>query len=282
MRKISFLNSLVILVGGLMVVQTAHAVDVGSSSLIGTLDYADTYTIPGAGGRDNTTVYGVGDSGLAQNTVEQNFSNPSQQWQIVSGFAHRDTTTSFGGLGAGSGNAGAATGFWETGGGEVGHTYGVRNDYVVQVDAILPGDRLNITSGDDPFGGIFGTNSLAVFFRRDGATNPEIGLFNGTTETDTGFSTGIGANDNNWHNYAVRFNQVDDEISFYVDENLVGTLDLATFAGGIYQNYSNGTVGHGGTFVTEVDNYQVGSFIPEPASIALLGLGGLMLLRRKH
>jgi hypothetical protein len=150
------------------------------------------------------------------------------------------------------------------------------------VDAILPGDRLNVGSYGSPYSGIFGANSLTVFFRRDGSANPGIGLFNGSAEADTGFDTGIGANDNNWHNYAVHFNQAADEISFYVDENLLGTLDLTTFAGGAYANYGNDFVGHGGTFVTEVDNYQVGSFIPEPASIALLGLGGLMLIRRKR
>ena len=58
------------------------------------------------------------------------------------------------------------------------------------MDAILPSDRLDITSLDVPGGGIFGANRLSVFLRRDSAAGqphpafpetglPAIGLFNG-------------------------------------------------------------------------------------------------------
>jgi hypothetical protein len=245
---------------------TSSAVLIGQSALIGKLDYADSYTL-GINGRNNATVYVPANSGLPQNTVEQNFGNPSRQWQIITAFAHRDLASDFGDLGGGSGNTGNTTGFWETGSGDVAFQYGLSNNYTVQVDAVLPGDRLDIGSFGAVYTGIGSANSLSVFFRRDSSALPSIGLYNGAVETDTGFLTGIGAADNNWHNFAVNFNHFTDKLAFYVDQNLVGTLDLTTFAGGIYQNYGNNFVGHGGTFVTEVDNFQVGAPVPEPSTI---------------
>ena len=66
-------------------------------------------------------------------------------------------------------------------------------------------------------------------------------------------------------------------------------LDLTTFAGGRYADYSNAAVGVGGAGydfgqgrVLWVDNFQVGKLIPEPATMALLGLGLVALVRRKR
>ena len=89
-------------------------------------------------------------------------------------------------------------------------------------------------------------------------------LFNGTTDTPIqssipGFDTGI-TGPGAWHNYAVRYDQPDNEIEIYVDGTTKGVIDLTTFAGGIYQGYSNSFVGAGGSGGnrTWTDNFQVG------------------------
>ena len=78
------------------------------------------------------------------------------------------------------------------------------------------------------------------------------------------------------------------QISLYVNESLNGTIDLLTFAGGIYDNYSNQWVGAGaglaaGENRTWTDNFQVGSAIPEPGVVALLGATlALSAMRRRR
>src|SRR6185503_20276925 len=65
----------------------------------------------------------------------------------------------------GSSGAGSDFGFTQTGGGlDYGINYGLRNNYVVQADAVQTPDRIDITSGPVP-GTIFTQNSLSVFFR---------------------------------------------------------------------------------------------------------------------
>jgi hypothetical protein len=68
----------------------------------------------------------------------------------------------------------------------------------------------------------------------------------------------------------------------------VGVIDLTTFAGGIYANFSNGAVGAGaglagGENRTWTDNFQVGAVVPEPGTAALLAVplvAGLLRRRR--
>jgi len=86
-------------------------------------------------------------------------------------------------------------------------------------------------------------------------------------------------------NFEISINQ----ISLYVNQNLKGTIDLLTFAGGIYDNYSNQWVGAGaglaaGENRTWTDNFQVGSAIPEPATATLLAAGFVIagLCRRRE
>ncbi len=78
------------------------------------------------------------------------------------------------------------------------------------------------------------------------------------------------------------------EIELYVNQASVGVINLNTFAGGIYANFSNAYVGAGaglavGEDRTWTDNFQVGAPVPEPtgALLSLMGLAG-MALRRKR
>jgi PKD repeat protein len=231
------------------------------AQLIDTVDYSDTFTL-GVNGRANG-VYNT----PAPYVVEDAHGNPPTSWAPLTNYSFNDIPGSFGSgptvLAAATGNPGAATGVAQSGGGDFSFAYGLRTDYVVEMDAFLsPGDRTDMTSGPTPGGGIFEANSLSVFFRRTSQGTGMIGIYNGAAETSVG-STDV--DDDNWHKLAVRFNQDDDRLVIYVDGAVKADLDLATFAGGAYRNYSNGAVGAGGAGafvdgkVLWFDNFRVGT-----------------------
>lgn len=260
----------------------AAGVTVGDSALINFLDYSDTFTGTDDGGNpDRPYIPAV--QPPAAYVLENTYGNPGQSFQIGNGFSFTSDNAANGNPGLVNGNAssqypfatnssgaGSDTGFTQTGNGGVdyGINYGLRDEYVVQFDAVQTPDRIDISSGASL--GIFGTNSLSVFFRGDGSGNASI--FNGTTDTPIqsiipSFNTGItGAGQ--WNNYAVRYDQVDQEIELYVNEDSKGVIDLTTFAGGIYQGFSNAVVGvgagDGAGDRTWTDNFQVGGAMPPP------------------
>ncbi len=263
---------------------TPAAISVGSSSLINALDYSDTYTLTGNGGAvgrpDN--VYPVNSPGI---NVENNYSNPARSWQNSLWSLNTDASTFPGSSYPGGSGAGSATGITQTGGGWDGSfNYGLRSTFTVQFDSVQAIDRVNVFTGST--GSIFG--GMTIFFRTTAHPSfPEIGIFNGATELNTGITSGIplaGA----WHNYAVKFSPT--LLEFYVDEVSRGTLNLTTFNGGSFLGYSNAFVGMGNTGSTTSagfpiswsDNFQVGGAIPEPGSALLAGLAGLGLLRRRR
>lgn len=274
-----------------------RGVPVGQSSLIGPLDYSDTFTQTEQGGPpDRPSTPAI--QPPAAYVVENTYGNPAANFQSQ-GLGAGQASFSFASDGPGlvdgnpaypgSSGAGSDTGITQTGGGvDYGLTYGLRDEYFVQVDAVAVGDRIDITSGGIP-GTIFQPNSLSIFFRGDGSGNAS--LYNGTTDTPIRnhipeFDTGI-TGPGEWHNYAVRFDQTDSEIELYIDEVSVGVIDLTTFADGLYQNYSNAAVGAGsglagGENRTWTDNFQVGAVVPEPGALALLVMPCAALLRRSR
>ncbi len=150
-------------------------------------------------------------------------------------------------------------------------------------------DRIDITTGGIP-GTLFQQNSLSIFFRGDGSGN--VSLFNGTTDTPVQnflpeFNTGL-PNDGQWHNYAALFDQLAKTVEIFVDEQSKGTIDLTTFANGLYQDFSNAAVGVGGGLGAGqnriwTDNFQVGAPVPEPSALLALGASvGLIALRRRR
>lgn len=270
----------------------AAGVSVGSSTLIGTLDLSDTFTGTDSGGRPNRP-YVAAVQPPAAYVVENTYSHPSTSFDIGAGFSFAsDTAGLVNGVPnyPGSSSAGSSTGITQTGGGiDYGVLYGFRTNYIVQVDAVQVGDRIDISSGAST--GIFSASSLSVFFRGDGSGNAS--LFNGVTDTPIrniipAFTTGItGAGQ--WLNYAVRYDQPNHAIELYVNQVSRQVIDLNTFAGGIYANWSNAVVGAGaglaaGENRTWTDNFQVGAPVPEPGSavLALTSLGLLMRRRRKQ
>jgi hypothetical protein len=130
---------------------------------------------------------------------------------------------------------GARSGFTETGFGGIcyfGFEYGLRDDFIVQFDAVQTQDRINITIGQLP-ATIDDGRSLSVFFRAAGTGLPEVGLYTPSKgEVDAGFGSGI-PTAIQWHNYAVRFDLREKRLTVWVDRKLRGTIELGSIAKGM-------------------------------------------------
>jgi hypothetical protein len=259
-------------------------VTVGNSGLIGQFDLSDTFRGAPDGSSNPLRVYVPMIQGPGAYVLENTHGNLSRSWTAGFSFA----SDGAGDPGFVNGNpaypgnpalnnntsgSGSGTGFTQTGSGvDYGTPFGLRNRYVAQFDAVQVADRIDITSSNTQ-GTIFGANSLSVFFRPTGHAN-EIGLFNGAVETPTGLTTGAALG--TWNNYAVAFDRPSNSIEIFVNEVSRGTINLNTFAGGIYANYGNGNINFGaglagGENRTWTDNAQVGTMasaaVPGPASL---------------
>ncbi len=272
-------------------------VPVGSSGLISALDYSDTFIGFNDGGSNAARIYQAAVQPAAAYAVENTYGNPAQNFQSqgqgvgVASFSFAadgaGTPGLVNGLPAypGSSGAGSDTGFTQTGGGvDYGILYGLRSRYVVQFDAVASRDRMDITSGGLP-GTIFQPSSLSIFIRGGGSGS--VSLYNGTTDTPVpGIDTGH-PDDGQWHNYAVLFDQIAKTVEIFVDEDSKGIIDLTTFAGGLYQDFSNAAIGVGLGLPGDqnrswTDNFQVGAPIPEPSALGLLGVGLAGAFRRRR
>jgi len=249
-------------------------VTVGNSSLIQWLDLSDTFTGYADGGSNSYRVYVPAIQPWQAYVVENVYGHASRSWSNAFSFAS-DRNPSNPGLVDGSppfpGNpsvnenvsgSGTITGFTQTGNTvDYGVLYGLRNRFVVQFDAVQPYDRVDITVSNTQ-GGIADAQGLSVFFRRPTAGLPQIGLYRaGVGETDTGLTSGITGY--TWNNYAVYFDRITNRIEIFVNEVSRGVIDLNTFAGGAYKDFSIRAVnlgaspGSGGNRVW-TDNAQIG------------------------
>lgn len=275
----------------------AASVPVGSSALIDTLHYSDTFTLTTHGGLASRPegVFPVVAPGL---NVESAYGNPAVAWSVNKWSLNTDASP-FPGVPAYPGNSGGGsnTGITQSGlfGGVVdfGIEYGLSDSYVVQFDVVQTSDRVDITSSpvrDTAFGGqdIAGQRSLTVFFRGDNRSNsayPSIGIYSPyAQETDSGLALGgTGVSVGQWANYAVRFDRGSNEIEIYVNQVSLGSLDLSTFAGGIYADWSHAAVSvggfdFGGSSILWTDNFQVGAVVPEANSCVLAGMALLAVV----
>jgi len=279
--KRAVMSSVVSVFGLILTAQaSADGVEVGSSSLIGELDYSDTFSFTGPPGSTpssaNPRPEGYsGSNAFGAYNVENTYGNPASVWE-GSPFTFAGPATAVGHTGA-TGNPGAVTGFAQNGSGDSAMTYGsLRDNFVVQFDAIMPNTpgRLDINLFVNASDTISANGAMSLFIRRGGS----IDLFRpGLGDQPTGADTSV-IDDFNWHNFAVWFNGPEDEISIYIDEVLQTTIDTTTFAGGAFQNYSTNAIGFGsenlnGGQLTKVDNFQVGAPIPAPGAAVLLSAG---------
>ncbi len=236
--------------------------------------------------------------------MENTYGNPAQSWGSGLWSISNDANVINGALTyPGSSGAGSATGMTQTGGPiDYGLNYGLRSDYVLQADVVQTSDRVDFTSGTVPnrIGAGGPGEGLSVFFRADSqAGNPYggVGLYNGNLETAVyNTPTGnfapnaslllTGTTIGQWNNYAVDFDHANNTLGIYVNQVLLKDLNLATFAGGLYENYSNAavSVGAAGNDRTWTDNFQVGAPTPEPSTwiLAAFGLAGLVIARRRR
>jgi hypothetical protein len=252
---------------------------VGAPTLVGVADYSDTFTVGAAGA---PTAENPRPNGMYNNdafngyNIENSHGKPAVRWTPTANFSFNvpSNTTGPDITVAAMGNPGAETGIAQSGGGDFNIAYGLRNSYVVEVDAILPLDRLDIGSYAAPGDGISAANSLTVFLRRDGISDTGIGLFNGSAETALLSSDEIpattGVADNHWHRFSVHFDRAGGWLAVFVDGELRGIADLTTFADGAYAGYANGAVGVGGagfngTHAQWFDNFVVGQ--PGPGAL---------------
>lgn len=267
---------------GFTATANAGAIQVGHSSLIGTLQYSDTYTTTANGGNaervDGTSP--VSSTGLI---VENNYGHTSRTWTANAwGDNWSIKTDSSASTGyPGTSGAGSDKGITQNGlFGDWGFQYGLSTDFVIQTDAVQPSDRFDISVGSGV--GIGDANTLSVFF---GATGG-ITLFTGAMRgTDTGFTSGLTAG--TWNNYAIRVNTVAKTIEVFTNEVSRGVIDVTSVGAGKknYSSYLNnsmvsvgGCYAPGGAAILWTDNFQVGSAVPEPSTIALLATGLLGLL----
>src|SRR5688572_19304410 len=148
-------------------------VRVGQSSLILSLDYSDTFTGADHGGNP-ARVYVASPQGPGAYVVENTHGNPARSFaqanNAVPEFSFAADGPGRPGLVdgnpvyPGSSGAGSDTGFTQTGNNiDYGIQYGLRDQYLVQADAIQSGDRIDVTTGPTP-GTIFAGQSVSVFF----------------------------------------------------------------------------------------------------------------------
>ncbi len=244
-------------------------VPVGSSSLISELDYSDTYTGTAVGGIPGREwgIYPLPAEGL---NVEAVYGHPARQWTAAQFSINNDTNpfTVYNPY-PGSSGAGSATGMTQSApSGDWSIAYGLRDDFVVQTDAVLCNDRIDIwISASDSF---FDPQALAVFFRGSDTTQPYpgIGIYH-NGEYNSGLTAT--APMAQWHNVAVRFMLDDNMLEIFTDEISLGVVDLAALLPDA--NFSPARVGVGGFTSPNnalwMDNFQVGAPLPDPETVSL-------------
>jgi len=289
------LRHLLSTLSGFALVSSAGAagVSIGSSTLIGQLQYSDSFTI-GAGASVPARVgYPAQTYPLPAGVevVENNYGNPAGSWGSGPFSIATDASNFPTGSAPypGSSGAGSATGFTQRGGGgDWSIPYNLSDTFTIQFDYVQQPDRVDVTFGPTS-SNIFGAGNLSIFFRRSAhPTLPEIGIFNaGIGEFNAGLISSI-PSANQWNNYAIRVDVPNRLIEVFTNEISRGIIDLNTLNGGAYASLmnsgSNDFVGIGGAGNDRQwsDNFQVGLPIPEPATFTLAGLAGLALLRRRR
>ena len=180
-----------------------------------------------------------------------------------------------------AGNSGAADGigdlyqaFGGWGTGDIGLANWRGGNVVVQFDAIMPSDAINVLIGSAPKPYLFATDSLWVRIRRDNnssgystldiyTSNGEIAGTGNTTWTVLNQGE-MGISDNNWHSFAVEFDKDGGRVKVWVDAVQRADLDVT---GTVWNEYSTGAISIGQNIQGTssgcgfFDNFEMGTFV---------------------
>ncbi|MDE0570818.1 MAG: LamG domain-containing protein [Verrucomicrobiales bacterium] len=244
---------------------------VGESTLIGALDYSDSFTIGENAINESRKAYAAQRYPLpvGVEVIENSYGNPTVSWPSNYWSIARDHAVNPGGFGYFGGNgAGSNSGMTQRGGGgDWSIAYGIRDVFIIQSDFVQLPDRVDFTVGGTP-NTIGGADNLNIFFRQTG-TSPwfEIGIYNSLIgEKDTGLSSDIAVRNvtlnTGWNNYALLVDVGNEMIEAFVNEESKGVIDLNVIHDGAYAGILNNSyIGIGGAGSDRLwsDDFQVGS-----------------------
>lgn len=209
----------------------AGEVLVGESKLIGTLLYSDRFDASDIRPDESAPTDPNGPTGAAQ--VDDSHGKPPKmwtrglQWSIATSGKVWQTAIS---PWPGSNGPGSEAGVLQHGGPDEsnwGFDGELPDDFIVQFDATVADARTDILLGPGAVSGVRDTpGTVCIFLRTAESEGPEVGVYSvGSREVDSGVLTGLGPNDRNtWHNFAIRVDRKNDEVTIFVDEKPMGSF----------------------------------------------------------
>ena len=232
-------------------------------------DYSDTFTEGAVGERFRALRFGATSDTLGLLPIERMYGNRQVLWSPDWVFA-TDTSVSPTAVSPYPGSSGrdSRTGLAEVvheGATAFGLRYALRRDFIVQVQAVQPGEWIALSIGDNSARGALGDpTALVVRFYADGRIT--IGTAK-AGEIDTGLDSDV-RRAWEWHNYGVRFDLDAKRVEFYIDESFIGTVRLRELEGNPFAGTSyfseTVTVGATGGDRFWFDDFQIGAPFSEP------------------
>ena len=282
---------------------TWKAVAVGNSSLIGQIDYSDTFTYAARAeksGVESPREVFSGDLSAGYYQVEYSREGlTSLRWKdssfgIDAGVGAVNYSGSNGynvgtsGYGGFDSYAGADTGFTQRGGNSQ-NTYleygNCRSQFIIQCDMIQTSDYCALWAGTATD---HTAAELAVLFRSDGkaislvSNGKTYELSPATTTVSGKFSNGNnyslsalvyrGIADNQWNNYAIRVDTINMELELFANEISQGTFDLTEFGLNSLSAANIGYAMNTNRGRTWADNVQVGGVVSSGVTVGTSSL----------